>query len=588
MLGVALYSNIFRIFAQKIQDMKKIVGYIRMSTNNQDLVRQKELIQSFADINGCEVVEFISENKSGTKADREGYKRLLTFTNDYADAVVMTEVSRFSREEETLNPIMNMNTIIQNGLKVVFMDNDIYEYSIYKDKLSASEISELAKKFEGAWNERCKIVRRLKTGRKTKFTQFDNGLFGRLPFGYRRVINPNYKMTFNPRSFMERDEVESEAVANIYKWVIEGITLKNIALRLQSDGIRNHPTSRHPEGNDFDATTVANIIHNENYKGIWHLGEVTKEWDGIVTEEIWDKANAALKSNRLRIITNNVNFNPLKGIIKCPCGKSMCIINDRKYKRYRCAVKKNKYDKTICNNGGTGYDNVIRCVWDAVLCSATDITFVNETTKHIERLKTKIKAYEVDKESRIRIIKNKEQRLDEIASLAFTSTFLEKIRLQAEKVESEIEILNNEVKGLTAKINSLKNDISDLEAENKINPDREYSIEQKAEIFQQVLSKVVYYDVEQHKGYLEVEFKNGMKLIYIIMPCRKVLAQLPITFKLEDKKIYVPIQDELNTTYKEYDIIDLYNTYMDEIKKRSLLQAPLFDYIFHKFVMYIK
>lgn len=543
--------------------MKKIIGYIRVSTNTQDLQRQRNLIDSFAALNCCEVVEYISENITGTTSNRSGYQKLLTITTDYADTVLMTEVSRFSREEDIMKPLNQVNDIIHNGLTVVFMDNDIYDTQSYKDKLSSEQIQRLAAEFEASSKERNKIIRRMTTGKLVKFKQFPNGLWGRVPFGYKRVPNPDYKATHTPRAFKERDD-NAEVVKQIFQWVIDGASLRNIALRLQSKGIKLMPSTRFPEGNDFDDSSIANIIHNPIYKGEWRLKDATINWDGIVTRETWDRAQEALKHNRINTIVRNVNYNPLKGIFKCPCGRSMYIINDRNYKRYRCAVKKDKYDKQICPNGGTGYDIVIKAVWNAILCSANDIKFANETTTEIERLKAKVETANADISGRKQRIEEVNMALDKVAKMIFdVPTMADRLLTQSKKAEEDIETLKKEIKNIALQKSAYLSQIELLEEGNTVKPDEEYCDEEKAEVFKRLLDKVTYYDVAMHKGFLEINFKNGIKMVYIILAARNKIIRLPITFKLIDRKIEVEFMDKLKTYKKSYNIDELEEKFPD-------------------------
>lgn len=391
--------------------MKKIVGYIRVSTNNQDLVRQKKLIDDYAALKGYEVVDYVSEKESGTKNDRSGYQYILGLTKADTDIVLMTEVSRFSREKDVMKPLNGVNDLIHNGIEVHFMNNDIEDVSIYKDTLTPEEINILVREFAQANKEREKIVRRMKSGRDSKFIQFPNALLGKVPFGYKRVPNPEYHMNKTPRAFKERNE-NAEVVKQMYKWIIEGTTLRNVALRLQAMGVKTNG------GKDFDPSLVWAVISNPIYKGEWKMGTSTINWDGIVSEEVWNKAVETLKTNRM-ITSNAVNFNALKGLIKCTCGHSMIIQKERNYIRLKCTTKKDKYNNIRCTNGGVGYNNVVNACWIAVLCSANDIQFADEAHKEISRLEAKVESLTADKQARVSKKEQNNKRLDKIADSMF-------------------------------------------------------------------------------------------------------------------------------------------------------------------------
>ena len=64
----------------------KVIGYTRVSTNNQDLKRQKDLIKDYCKQKGYMLSQILEDNGiSGAVDDREGYKALLSITKDDAD-----------------------------------------------------------------------------------------------------------------------------------------------------------------------------------------------------------------------------------------------------------------------------------------------------------------------------------------------------------------------------------------------------------------------------------------------------------------------------------------------------------------------
>lgn len=535
--------------------MKKIVGYIRVSTTNQDLARQKKLIEDYASLNSYEVVDYISEKESGTRNDRTGYQYILSLTKNDTDIVLMTEVSRFSREADIMRPLNGVNDLIHKGIEVHFMNNDIEDVSIYKDVLSPEEIQILVREFAQANKEREKIVRRMKSGRDAKFLQFPNALMGKVPFGYKRVANPDYVMNKTPRAFKVRDE-NAEIVKQMYKWIIEGSTLKNVALRLQALGIKTNG------GKDFDSALVASIINNPIYKGEWTMGQATIKWDGIVSEEEWNMAKESLKVGR--IMTNNkVNFNALKGLIKCPCGHSMYLQSDHNFVRLKCTSKKDRFDNVRCTNGGTGYNRVVKACWNAVLCSSKDITFANETAKEIANLEAKIEGMKADRKARAYAIEQNNIRLDKIADTMFK--YSEAMQARFEKQIVQIENENNElaaeIKAISKLINENKQLVSSLKDENTVFEDREYTEEQKSEIFHRLLEKVVYYSVAEHKGFIEVTFKNGLQIIYLLNASRAILFRLPYSFRLKDRKVVVREIKGLFPEDKEYTLDEVIDRY---------------------------
>ena len=64
----------------------KVIGYIRVSTNNQDLKRQEVKVKEHCLLNNFDVVKIIQDFAiSGAKRDRKGYLELLSLKKEDAD-----------------------------------------------------------------------------------------------------------------------------------------------------------------------------------------------------------------------------------------------------------------------------------------------------------------------------------------------------------------------------------------------------------------------------------------------------------------------------------------------------------------------
>lgn len=548
---------------------KKVIGYIRISTDLQDLERQRALIAEYCALHNYLLVKIICDNGiSGSIAERDGYIELLTTKKEDADFVVMTAVSRFSRQEDITEPLYHINNTLKKGISIVFLENNIYNTKVLEGgrHLSMVEVITLAVSLSAAAEERKSIVGTMMSGRRQKFADFQGMCIGRVPFGYERQLNPDYVMNKTPKSFIVRNE-NAEVVKQIFQWVIDGHTLMAIALRLQQRDVKTN------KGEDISFHTLAVIIHNPIYKGEWTFSGKTIQGDAIVTPEVWDKAQLALQNNRISTIIRNVNFNPLKGLLKCPCGKSMYIISNRTkanpyHKQYRCAAKKNKYDETICANGGTDVDLTIEVVWHAIKC-ADVLDFLTMNNSEVLRIDGRIQ--DIDNE-----IANINDKIDAINNdmvrLANNIAIVDNESLMKVLV-SKYEAFENEVKRLKSNNQQLAKDkVGLLKLREEItNSDAikdNVSIEEKATIFHRLLSKVVYYSEVMHRGFLVVTFKNGLEIIYLLMTSRKTKAvQIPpgMSFDTVSRKIIVEVKlsDGLETEKVAYDSFTFANTFPD-------------------------
>jgi len=97
----------------------KVIGYIRVSTDKQDLEKQRHLLLDYAQRNQLVVNEFIHAEASSRKdtKDRRIDELLTKLTK--GDTLLVAELSRLGRNMlETLNII---NELSQNGVSIVFI-----------------------------------------------------------------------------------------------------------------------------------------------------------------------------------------------------------------------------------------------------------------------------------------------------------------------------------------------------------------------------------------------------------------------------------------------------------------------------------
>lgn len=97
----------------------KVIGYIRVSTDKQDLEKQRHLLLDYAQRNQLVVNEFIHAEASSRKdtKDRRIDELLTKLTK--GDTLLVAELSRLGRNMlETLNII---NELSQNGISIVFI-----------------------------------------------------------------------------------------------------------------------------------------------------------------------------------------------------------------------------------------------------------------------------------------------------------------------------------------------------------------------------------------------------------------------------------------------------------------------------------
>lgn len=97
----------------------KTIGYIRVSTEQQDLQKQRHLVLEYAHQQKITIDEFIEVEISSRKSQRERRITELIDKLQSGDQLIVAELSRLGRNMfETLNLI---NTLHQNNVEIIFI-----------------------------------------------------------------------------------------------------------------------------------------------------------------------------------------------------------------------------------------------------------------------------------------------------------------------------------------------------------------------------------------------------------------------------------------------------------------------------------
>jgi DNA invertase Pin-like site-specific DNA recombinase len=97
----------------------KVIGYIRVSTDKQDLDKQHHLLLDYAQKQGLRIDEFIQVEISSRKNAKERRIEELVEKLEAGDTLIVAELSRLGRNMlETLNII---NQLSESGVKIIFV-----------------------------------------------------------------------------------------------------------------------------------------------------------------------------------------------------------------------------------------------------------------------------------------------------------------------------------------------------------------------------------------------------------------------------------------------------------------------------------
>ena len=525
--------------------MKRVIGYIRVSTDNQDLERQRVLIRKYCENKGYSLLRIEEDYAiSGTVSNRNGLNSILNITNSVADMVVVSELSRLSRQDDIFETLTQIHTIIRN-VDLVILDEPDKVYEAGKT-IILSDFLMLAIKAYGAADERKKIVSRMTTGKDSKVQAFPLMLTdSNIPTGFKAVPNPNYIKGATPKMLLVEDEERMQLVRDIFNYVANGLSLGKTAEKLNMLGYRT-------AGNKpFYEQSIRTIINDSIYNGV-------RYWKGMklelpvkfISDEIWNLAHKKVQENKNYSGEAQKHYNPLKGIIKCPCGQTSMYGRTSSCITYRCLDRIKMGIKSPCTNVGIKAETLIYAVWKDVRLRTLDETYQaksNEKIAEIEAENIKLTQSIKEKDSEIAKLQSDLKTVIDNVMASTNITIVKALNGKADSIDSQIKSIEAEKTAIDEEIASNNRRIADeIKSQSRKELDS-LSLEGKGEMFRELLSKVVYYSVSLNSGFIVITYKNDLETIIAYHNRNKpFLWALPITFRFNKVKrtVIVPTLPE--------------------------------------------
>lgn len=515
--------------------MKRVIGYIRVSTDNQDLERQRVLIRKYCENKGYSLLRIEEDYAiSGTVSNRNGLNSILNITNSVADMVVVSELSRLSRQDDIFETLTQIHTIIRN-VDLVILDEPDKVYEAGKT-IILSDFLMLAIKAYGAADERKKIVSRMTTGKDSKVQAFPLMLTdSNIPTGFKAVPNPNYIKGATPKMLLVEDEERMQLVRDIFNYVANGLSLGKTAEKLNMLGYR---TARNKP---FYEQSIRTIINDSIYNGV-------RYWKGMklelpvkfISDEIWNLAHKKVQENKNYSGEAQKHYNPLKGIIKCPCGQTSMYGRTSSCITYRCLDRIKMGIKSPCTNVGIKAETLIYAVWKDVRLRTLDETYQaksNEKIAEIEAENIKLTQSIKEKDSEIAKLQSDLKTVIDNVMASTNITIVKALNGKADSIDSQIKSIEAEKTAIDEEIASNNRRIADeIKSQSRKELDS-LSLEGKGEMFRELLSKVVYYSVSLNSGFIVITYKNDLETIIAYHNRNKpFLWALPITFRFNKVK----------------------------------------------------
>ena len=228
----------------------KTIGYIRVSTIDQDTEKNKEDVIKFARDRGFgDSVEFVTEKVSGAKSWRK--RRLKGVVDDLTkdDILIVPELSRIGR---SLIEVLEVLEVLSNkGVRV---------YSVKEGfQLNGNDMqSKMMRTFIGLFAELDRDLIRMRTKEGMEAARAKGKKFG---------TPENLSDEVRQYAWSQRRKFANEAKENRHAWHFiaplrdgEGLSYAKIAKRLNAEGYKTRT------GKQFNAMTVYNIYKRFNGK----------------------------------------------------------------------------------------------------------------------------------------------------------------------------------------------------------------------------------------------------------------------------------------------------------------------------------
>ena len=508
----------------------KAINYIRVSTTNQEIGRQRCKLKEYCIANSIEIVdEIIDFGISGATLERDGLKKLKEITNDSADIIIISELSRLSRTEDILDTLNSIDVVIKKGLKLIFLDDP---KKTYENSLNFIEIITLSVQAKGAADERHAIKSRNIEGKKALFASNPYAMVdGRLPLGFKKVENPNGR---HPKFLLAVDEEESQLVKLIFNLILDGYSLAQVRNYLHDSGIQTK------KGSYYTTQTLSKIYRNPIYKGERTRNGVIANVEPMIDPDKWDAVQLKIKENHQYVSSGTTMYNPMRGILRCRCGRAMMVKSkgDGLYV-YRCSDVQPAYMANRCQY----HDSIRYHLTNEVIFSLlkkVDFMIYTDTIEakiaELERQSDGLKKHIEQDKKKISDISKEIPNLQERYVNAKSQTLADAVQVQMLKNESEIEQLNSRIAKNTNKIASVREQIRNITEVAKTEDFDNLDLVARAALFKKYIKKINYLPVTTMQGFYVVDYFFDAKSVVAVRKTthKPIFAIVPLGIQLTD------------------------------------------------------
>ncbi|EJF2890884.1 recombinase family protein [Escherichia coli] len=314
--------------------MRSVITYLRFSSATQGAEgaegadstrRQNELFKQWLRKNSDAqvVASFNDEGLSGYKGKHlsgqfgDMLSRIESGEFPEGTILLVEAIDRIGRLEHLETEAL-MNRIIAHGIEIhTLQDGLIYTRDALSDDLGISIIQRV-KSYIAHQESKQKSFRV-----SQKWEQR-----AKLALAGEQRLTRNVPGWIDPETFKLNEHAET--VRLIFKLLLDGESLHNIARHLQSNGIRSF--SRRKDANGFSVHSVRTILRSETAIGTLPASQrndrpaIPNYYEAAIDASTFNKAQEILGKNRIGrtpASDNPLTINIFKGLFRCQCGASV-------------------------------------------------------------------------------------------------------------------------------------------------------------------------------------------------------------------------------------------------------------------------
>jgi len=443
--------------------MKTVGIYARVSTGRQEQERtiesQVEAIEQRVAAMGATIDpahRYIDDGWSGETLRRPALDALRdAVAQERLDEIVIYDADRLARR--FVDQQVTLDEFLHKGVELVLVNGGVAR--------TDEERMALAVRGVFAEYERAKILDRTRRGTLHRARSGAPPTWGNPPYGYRYVPGARHQ----PSTVLV-EECEASVVREIFSWVAEGLTLHQVAQRLEQKEIPSR------SGGRWKTSTLSGLIHNTAYVGRAHhqkyeavephrprdrLGYRRKrksslrrrppeQWicvsvPALIDAELFEKVQQKLRDNRRRTAGQAKHKYLLRGLLICTtCGRTLWgRISDHgksTERRYYTCSGRDRFsasDATPCLRPTLRADDVEQTVWqDLEQWLQEPEQLAAQLEAQQEKIRTMLQAYEGERRRLVREAKSIEGAISRLVDAYQVGAItIEELRARRDRLE---------------------------------------------------------------------------------------------------------------------------------------------------------